>query len=337
MLRLIFSLLIFSSCSMGTIKKGGERSYIYNTGVIYTSDELRILSPEVITTLKRDPQVGKLKQLFSKNQKPIKRIGIIVFETRIQPTLDGLAGKNQIYMTPAGKQILTESMLRIWEQSIRIISPDLDYVPTSKITRAKSHQLYGRPEDDYVMSDRSSLAPDDIFYMENGKKTTTTTVVNPRGMRDVSFLLVPAYELMGGPKWSEHNKQFLNDVSKELKLDAAIVIMSDLSWTAAHTDKHSGEVIPEEIKVKIKSSTLVPLHQYHERLDKLNINDRPNVTLCYRSYESEIKVPALISAPLEIKNFDTIESELVAPMLKTYKDLSQMTLMRITEDLKKTW
>lgn len=337
MLRIFLALLILSSCSLGTIKSGGERTYAYDVNSAYTSQDLNEMSAQMVETSYRDPRSGKLQELFGKNQPPLKRIGIIVFETRIQPTYDGLAGKNMIYLSEAGKQILTENLLRIWEESLSILAPDIDYVSTAQMKKATSFRQYGAPEDDFVKTRRSSLAPDDIFFLESGKKTTTTTIVNPRGMQDVSFLLVPATELMGGPKWSEHNKHFLNDVAKELKLDAAIIVKSDLSWTAAHTDKHSGEVIPEEIKVEINASTLIPLSGYHERLKNIKNSDLPGVTLCYRTYEGELKVPALISVPEEMKNFTTIETELLSPTLKTYKDLSQMTLIRITEDLKKTW
>jgi hypothetical protein len=337
MLRLIFGLLILSSCSMGTIKSGGDKVYVYDAASTYTSDDLKELSSKVVVTSKRDPRVGKLDELFGPNQKPLKKIGIVIFESSIQPTRGGLAGNNHIYMNEAGKQILTENLLSVWEQSIKLLSPEVEYVPTSKIKKAKGFHEYGQAEDNYVLSKRSTLAPDDIFFLESGKKTTTTTVLNARGMRDMSFVLVPAYELMEGPKWSEHNKHFVNDVAKSLKLDAVIIVMNELSWTAAHTDKHSGEFHPEEIKVKIKASTLVPLHSYHERLEALKSNEKPGVTLCYRAYTTELNIPALISLPVESRNFSSIQNELLGPMLKTYKDASLMTIMSITEDLKKTW
>lgn len=337
MLRLLAGLLVLSSCSMGTIKSGGEKSYVYDKRSEYTSEELKELAPKVVTTSQRDPQVEKLDKLFGKDQKPMKRVGIIIFESQLQTTLDGLARGNMIYMSEQGKQIMTENLLRIWEESQKILFPELDYVNTAKVKKSPSFHKYGMAEDDYVKSRRSTLSHDDIFFIESGKKTTTTTIVNPRGMRDMSFLLVPAYDLMGGPKWSEHNKQFLNDVAKELKLDAAIIVKSEINWTAAHKDKFKDDFVPEQAVISIKASTLVPLSQYHERLDKLKNSSRPNVTLCYRTYESELKIPIFISVPEEMKNFDTIEHELLSPVMKTYKDLAQMTLMQMTEDIKKTW
>ena len=337
MLRVITGILFLTSCSFGIVKKGGKDPYLYDPKSDYTFTQLNELSSKVVETSQRDPITGKLSELFGKFQTPIKRIGILIFESEIQPTRDGLAGKNLVYLNEAGKQILTENFLNIWEQSIKLMGPDLNYVPVSKIKKSASYDKYGLFENDYVKSKRYSVAPDDIFYLESGRKTTTRTIVNPRGMRDMSFLLVPAYDMMAGPKWSEHNKQFVNDVCKDLNLDAVIIIMSHVSWTAAHTDKHSGEFIPEEIRVKIKTSTLVPLHKYHERLERVNSSEKPNVTLAFRAYESNIGIPALISVPLEMKNFDSIQKEVLTPMMKMYNDLTQMTLMRVIDDLKKTW
>lgn len=337
MLRIFFGLIFLSACSMGTIKNGGEDRYYYDVRSDYTKEDLQELAPKVVTSLKRDPRFGKLDALFGKNQKPIKRVGIVVFESIIQPTLAGLAGEDRIYLSASGKQIYTEAFLRIWEESFSILANGVDYLPTSKVKKAKSFNQYGMVGDDFVQSKRNSLAPDDIFFLEKGKKTTTETILNPRGMRDVSFMLVPAYELMAGPKWSEHNKHFVNDLMKELKLDAVIIVMSKISWTSAHKDRFSDDFIPEEIEVKIEASTLLSLSEYNERLEKSGIKEKADVTLCYRAYESSIKIPTAITVPEMDQNFKTITTEVINPSLKTYKDLTQMTLDRIIEDVKKTW
>jgi hypothetical protein len=337
MLRILVILLVLASCSMGAVKTGGDKGYVYEAARNYTSPELSELSVKMIETSKRDPHVGTLDALFSNKQKPLKRIGIVIFETEVQPTRGGLAGSDAVYLSEQGKQLVTEKFLTIWEQSIKMMSPELDYVTTSRVKKSPPFHKYGLDTEDYVNAKRTSLAPDDIFFMESGKKTTTVTTLNARGMRDMSFVLVPAYDMMAGPKWSEHNKHFLNDVAKDLKLDALLIIKSEAFWTAAHQEKNSGEHIPEELVVKVKASTLVPLSDYHARLEKLNIKETPGLTLCYRAYESEVKTPVVISVSEENKNFETIEAQLVGPMFKTYKDLAQMTLIRVTEDMKKTW
>ena len=338
MFRFLIGLLLLSSCSLGVTKKGGEKTYTYDASHTYSTEDLKTLAPEIIVTSQRDPQNGKLDDLFSKKQAPLKRVGIIVFETMIQPTRSGLSSEDKVFLTAAGKQLWTEKLLSSWEQSLPIIAGEgLEFVKVSKIKSAKSYQLDGMAVKDQILSKRDTLAPDDIFFLPKGKLTTSTTVLNARGMRDLSLALVPAAELMSGPKFSEHAKHTVNDVAKELKLDAVIIVMSNISWTAAHTDKHSGEVFPEEAIIHLKSSVLVPLSAYHERLKNLGeTRVFPKTTVAYRTYESTLKVPVKITVGPELENFDYISSELLTPVTKTYNDLSHMLQMQMVEDIKKT-
>ncbi len=335
--HLIFSLILLQSCSLGVLNFGGEKTYTYRTNYDYSTEELKAISSDFVLTSKRDPQEAPLSKLFSPGLHPIKRVGIVVFETEIQPTRGGLTGKNLIYLTDGGKQILSENFLQIWEESFSTLSSGIDFVRTNTIKKTPSFSLYGTLEDDYIKSHRALLAPDDVSYVESGKNHSSVALMNPRRMRDLSLILIPASELMGGPKWSEHGKHFLNDVAKELNLDAIISIISYVSWTSAHMDKHSGEFIPEELNIKMKASTLIPLSQYHKRLRKLQDSRSPSVTVCLSKYESHVKFPIKISSKEVEKNFDKISNELITPLMKTYKDLSQMMIMRMEEDLKKTW
>lgn len=337
MFRLLIGLILLSSCSLGVVKTGGDRTYVYDVFSEYSIDDLKELSPHIITTMSRDPSKGKLEDLFSKKQKPVKRVGILVFESELQPTRSGLSNEDKIFLSAQGKQLLTEKLLSVWEQSLPILGEGIKYVKVSKIKIGKSFIAAGFDVEDYIKSKRYALAPDDIFFLPPGKKTAIPTILNPRGMRDLSFALVPASELMAGPKFSEHAKHTLNEVAKELNLDAMFVIMNRVRWTASRIDKHSGEIIAEEVSIKLEASTLVPLSQYHERMNKLGeTRDLPNTTIAYRAYETNLKIPVLLSIPEELQNFEFIEQELLAPTLKTYNDLSQMLIMRMVEDIKKT-
>lgn len=291
----------------------------------------------MVTTLTREPQKGKLNDLFSKKQAPIKRVGILVFESELQPSRGGLSNDDKIFISAQGKQLLTEKLLSVWEQSFPILGAGIEYVKVSKIQNSKAFKEDGSDVEDYIKSKRDSLAPDDIFYLPPGKKTTTATILNPRGMRDLSLALVPASDLMAGPKFSEHAKHTLNQVAKELNLDAMFIIFNRIHWTASHIDKHSGEMIPEEVVIKLEASTLIPLSKYRERMTVLGeTRDIPNTTIAYHAYEATLNIPILISVPEDLQTFDHIQNELLAPTLKTYNDLSQMLQMRIVEDIKKT-
>ncbi len=336
MIRSLLLMLLLVSCATGVITRGGKKSYVYDGERVYDLSELRDLAPQIVRSSFRDPPVGTLAELFAPPRPALKRLGMAMFETRIQPTYDGLAGDDAVYLTAAGKQLLTENFLTIWEESLRSLAPELDLVPTESLRRTRSYSIYGTQQEDFILTPRSVLAPDDIFFLEKGRKTTNTVTLNPRESRDLSFLLVPGYELMAGPKWSEHNKHFLNDLSKEAQLDAVIVALSDVSWTRAHTDKHSGEVYPEELKLRLRVSVLVPLYSYHARLVQTGKRETPNVTLCYRSYEAEVRLPLDLSVEESQKNFATIEGRLLGRMFKSYKDLTQLTILRIQSDLQKT-
>jgi hypothetical protein len=337
MLRFIIGLSLLSSCSFGVIKSGGDKAYVYDVSHNYGRGELNNLAPQLVTTSKRDPKKGKLDDLFSKEQAPIQRIGVLVFESEIQPTRSGLANEDQIFLSAQGKQLLTEKLLSVWEQGFSILGDGVEYVKVSKIKKSQLFKKYGFEVEDHIKANRDALAPDDIFFLAKGKKTAIPTVLNPRGMRDLSLALVPAYDLMAGPKFSEHAKHALNEVAQEMNLDAMLIVMSRINWTASRIDKHSGESIPEEVLIRVEASTLIPLSQYHARLNKLNVTrDQPNTTIAFRAYETKLKIPVRISVPVEQQNFEYIEKELLNPTLKTYNDLSQMLQMRIMEDIKKT-
>lgn len=336
MLRIFLGLFILTSCSSSKVS-GGKHRYLYQYQTDYSQNELQELSSQVVETLKRDAPEIKVDDLFSADKRDLKRIGIVIFESQIQSTRGGLAGQNKVYLSAQGKQLWTERLLNVWEKSLPIIAPGIDYVATSKIKKSPVFANSGLEVDDHVKVAREGLAPDDIFYLDAGKETTLFSVMNPRGMRDISIFLVPAYELMAGPKWSEHGKQYVNDLAKNLGLDAVIIVMNEIDWTRAHTDKHSGEHFAEEAKVSLKASVLIPLSQYRERLKSAGKSNSLDINACFRAYETTLKIPLRLDVPKEEESFETIEKELITPVMKTYKDVVQMTIMRMDSDLKKTY
>ena len=337
MLRFLILAFFSVACSIGGIKSGGEAPYLYDHTKTYSSSELRDLSSKVIESSLREPPFGRLEKLFGPGQKPLKKIGIVVFESEIQPTRSGLSGPNLIYLNEAGKQLLTDGMYRTWADAFGILSPEIEVISKAILKKSQAFRSYGSKEKDYILSNRKALAPDDIFFLKIGKTTTTKTIMNPRGMQDVSFLLVPGHELMRGPKFSEHNKHFINDLSRELGLDALIIVKSDLSWSVAHDDKHSGESVPDAILINLESSILIPFHSYHERLKKSGSTEESRVSICLRSYQGRLQLPISLSKLEDEQTYAMIENRLLLPMMKSYTDLTQMMIVQISTDLKKTW
>lgn len=336
MLRIFLGIVFLTSCTLGSKSSGGKHRYRYEPDFEYTIEDLRELSPSIVSMQKRDPSAGTLEKLFDPKLPDMKRIGIVVFESEVQATRSGLSGHDKIYPSEKGKQLITEQLLTQWDEGMSLVAPDLEYVRSGVIQSSKAIKLYGLEVEDFIKTDRTSIASDDILWLPSGKKTPLYTVMNPRGMRDLSFMLVPASELMGGPKWSEQNKIFLNDICKELGLDAVIVIMSSVSWTAERKDKFTNENLPEEMRLKIKATTLVPFGEYHERLKILKESERPVINVAYRFHEGELKIPVQISIPENEKNYEQIEKRILSPMFKAYRDLSFMMIDRIAEEIRKT-
>lgn len=339
MLRCIFSLLLITSCSYKVIKSGGENQFAYGLEKNYSSQELKDISPSIVTHSKRDPQTGTFDQVFYHGQKPIKRIGIILFESIIQPSRGGLSDSDLVYLSAQGKQLLTEKLLTIWEESFPILNPEMDFIKVSSIKKTSSFNAYGLDEKDHILTKRTGLENDDIFYIGGGKEVTSTTLVGPRGMRDLSMILVPGSELLLGPKFSEHQKHLINDLTKELKLDGVMVVFSEISWTRAQTKKNSGEHIPEEMKMRVAASTLISFTEYHKRMQKIGKGsvNLPKINVPYGTYEVELKIPVVLDVDEKDRNFQTIEKNILNPMLKSYKDISQMIMIRMGEDLRKTF
>jgi hypothetical protein len=268
---------------------------------------------------------------------PLKRIGIVVFETIIQESRSGLASATgKIYPTAAGKQLLTEEMLTIWNEALPILYPEGDYVSVQKVKEAKALHEGGAEVTDLVKSPRTTLADGDLLYLEKGKSTAMETTINARGMQDFSFVLVPAADLLNGPKWSEHQKIILDQLARELKLDALLVVKSVVSWESSYNDSLTGDHHPESMKINIKTSTLIPLSRYHERLKRLGLRDEPNVTLAYRTHEGTLEVPVKLDVPVEEQDFEHIQKNLLEPFFRSYRDLSVMMLIRMSDEWRKT-
>jgi len=318
--RFYITFFFLASCSMGVVKNGGDRSYQYDVYSDYSIDDLRQLSPSVVASSIRDPQMSTHSQLFSENQKQLRKIGILVFESVIQETRSGLSGEDKVYLSEQGKQLLTERFLSIWDQSFPLLGTELVYVSSQKIKKSKTLKLYGSEVTDYIKVKRHSLGPDDIFYLPPGKLTPTATLMNPRGMRDLSLALVSASELMLGPKFSEHMKHAVIDVSKEFGLDAVIIVSNNIFWTASHIDKKTGDFLPEQVSFNLSSSVLIPMNQYHERLNNLGLSrDLPRTTIAYKTYDAKLQIPVLLTVSEQEQTFNHIESELLDPQKKRIK------------------
>jgi hypothetical protein len=332
MSKLLIVFLFLSACSSGIITQGGEGRFLFDPERDYSVDELKAISSQVVMTSRRNPPDLTYDEYF-KSKPHIKKLGIVVFESQIQPTRGGLAGEDKVYLSESGKQLMTEKFLTIWEDSLTAFFSQDDYYPVSKILAFKKLNEFGSSVPDYLYSSRVKFDSTDIFFKKKGSKTTLVTTLSPRGFRDLSLLLVPASELMGGPKWSEHQKHFVNEVSREFGLDAVLVIFSQVSWTSQRIDKHSGEDIGDDLHLNLSASLLSPLSQYRARAEELGVKNPSSVSVCLGSYSVSIKKPLNLEFSKK-SQFKQIESQLLNPLFKNYRDLVFMMVDKISQDMK---
>jgi hypothetical protein len=157
----------------------------------------------------------------------------------------------------------------------------------------------------------------------------------PANYQDVSILFIPATEMMIGPKPVEHQKHWVNDICKELDLDAVLLVSSEASWTQGGKDKRTQEVIPEDMEVAVGAAILYPLRSYNLAMKELNRKE-PSLpkSIPVASYTTKVTVPVTLTVPEAEQTFETIEKNVLAPFFGTYQALSALIIDRINTDLR---
>jgi len=106
----LWLLFFVISCANHVTQSGGNQSYHYQPEREYQIEELRELSEKVVMTSRRDPPLVKLDDIYKAGSNPLRRVGILIFETEIQPTRSGLAGEDKVYVSETGKQLISEKL-----------------------------------------------------------------------------------------------------------------------------------------------------------------------------------------------------------------------------------
>ncbi|MFA5583285.1 MAG: hypothetical protein WDA09_03645 [Bacteriovoracaceae bacterium] len=333
MLR-IFFLLLLTSCTLGSSKYGGKRVYQYDPQQTYDSSDLSKISRDVVTSYQRDPRQLTWKEAFpSKN--PIRSTSTLSFETIIQPTRSGISGSDKVYLSPKGKQLLTEKLLSVWEEAYTtVVNNEMNYFPMRKLfDDFKFHSQYGTGVKSYGGSFQEGLAKDDIFVMERGKRLSALALFQPHFSRDLSLLLVPGYQLFGGPRGNDYQKYYVAEAIEKFELDALYVIMVEIDWQATREDKITKKSIHQKAVIKFKITPILSYKIIEERLKDLDRNIPSNLpNLNWASYEASVDVPIDLDAITKESSFEEIDSLLLRPIFKSYADMCVMVAQRLYRD-----
>lgn len=335
MLRVLF-LLILTSCTLGSSQFGGKKPYHYDPQYNYSSQELSKISRDIITSYQRDPRQASWEKVFTKKY-PIKKVSTFSFESVVQPTRAGIAGFDKVYLSPKGKQLLTEKLLTVWEEAFSTVNtPKMTYLPMQELFDDHDlHSKYGLGVKDYGGTFQEGLASDDIFFKERGKSLSSLALFEPSFARDISLLLVPGYQLFGGPRGNEFQKYYLAETIEKFHLDAVFAVMVEIDWQASRVDKVTKQSIHQKAIIKLKVTPLLSYKEFAKRLKDQNINVESNLpNLNWGAYESTIQIPVDLEKINKNSSLEDIDRILLRPIFKTYTDMCVMMSQRLYQDFK---
>ena len=329
-------LIFLMSCSH--IKhEGGKGTFSQADFEQMNKAERSLYAVQVIEKEWRDPRGVTLEELKRSPFGKIKRVGLISFETVIQPTVSGLSDEDNIYLSKVGKQKLTDQWFWYFQDQLKneLSRIDVELVSYTKIKSAKAYREYGAKFPMWYYSESSKISSKDIKYYQPGKKLDMERHVLPRGMQDTSMLLVPTYEFLATSKPNEFQRHWINEICKELNLDAIIIVGIESHWKRGGYNKRKRIEEKEEISLKFYASTIYPFTSYLSKdlvegkksLRKLNIH--------LASYASVFSWPYQL-APKGSKsnrNFSAIKKTLLGPLNTKYYSFAELLIYRLSSDI----
>ena len=330
-MKFLFSLLLVASCAHKVRQDGGSAKFDSQVFSSLSPAEIPAYAQTVVLREERDPDRLTLKEIKNAPEGQIKRAAILVFETEIQPSRSGLATDQNVYLSPRGKQILTEELLRHWEKELRRVSSKTTWIKRSELFKSKAYRSGGFTMDDLVLRRNDQLSEADAFWKIRGQAIPETSLVVPRNYQDVSMVFVPATQLMNGPKPSQHQHHWVNDVCRELNLDAVLLVYTGAEWRQEQIDKKTNEKLAEELKVKMNVSLVYPFSSYHAVGAKKMENGLPKLNIPVATYTVKATSPIKITGVEQ--NFKMAQTQVLTPYRQTVEALSTVVIERLATDL----
>ncbi len=336
-MKYLFCLLLVASCAHKVTTDGGQASFDPAVFESLSPQDITTYAQTVVKRETRDPDGVKLDDFRKHPAGQIRRAALVVFETELQPSRSGLATDRNVYLSAKGKQILTEQLWDYFNNELNRISEEtVTWVSPRKIKASKVFASGGFTVPDYIIKRPSYLNEEELFWRQPGQKIPEESLLQPANYRDVGLLLVPAIDLLGGAKPSQHQHHWVNDLAKELEVDAVVVVFLGAEWRRGGVDKRSQEVIPEEMKVRAQASVLYPWGRYHQVGEALGKTNLPKLNVPLASYNVKASFPVTISVPENEETTNKAREMVVVPMRRTLNRLSSLMIERMLTDIRQT-
>lgn len=329
----------FTSCAHKVVQDGGQVAFDYDAFKNMAPEERLTYAQTVVRRERRNPEGVELEDLAQQPAGKIKKIAIVLFETQIKASRSGLANERNIYLSESGKQALTESFYRTFEFELKKLSLPmaLEWVSKEELEGSRAFRGYGSVYRDFMLNRSKKLSDLDVFWKKGGEKIPETSLLLPANMQDISLMYVPAYELMGGAKSSEHQSHWVNDLCKELGLDAVVVASISADWSRGGVDKRTKAVVPENMIITAEATVLYPWSTHHKILEaqKKSISHKRNMALA--AYSSKAEVPVTITLPPEQETFEVAMKNVIFPLTVHTESLLSLLAQRMVADIYQTY
>jgi hypothetical protein len=336
---LFLGLTALKSCAHQVVQDGGQVAFDYDDYKNMAPEERLTYAQTVVKRDRRNPEGLELDKISQYSIGKINKIGIVLFETQIKASRSGLASDRNVYLSESGKQALTESFYRTFEFELKKISLPmaLEWVSKDDLEASRAFRAYGSVYKDFMLNRSKKLSDLDVFWKTGGEKIPETSLLLPANMQDVSLMYVPAYELMGGAKPSQHQHHWVNDLCKELGLDAVVVVSLSADWSRGGLDKRSQALIPEKMDISVESTILYPWGTHHKILEaqKKSTNQKRNMPLA--AYSAKVSVPVLITVDPAQETFDTAMKNVIFPLTVYGESLLSLVAQRMVADIYQTY
>ena len=337
-MKFLFLLLVVS-CAHQIVSDGGQAEFDYDFFKNMAPEERLTYAQTVVKRERRNPEGVDLDQLSEYKFTKISRIGVVLFETQIKASRSGLASDRNVYLSETGKQNLTEAFYRYFDFELKKLSRTmaLDWIQKEELEASNSFRSYGSVYKDFMMNRSKKLSDLDVFWKKGGERIPETSLVMPANMQDVSLMYVPSYELLGGAKPSQHQHHWVNEICKELKLDALVVVSIGADWNRGGVDKRSKEAIPEIMKINVKATTLYPWSTHHRilELQKRSSNQKLNMPLA--SYSTQVSLPVKITLNESEETFENAMKNVIYPLNVHTEALLSLVAQRMIADIYQTY
>ena len=152
----------------------------------------------------------------------------------------------------------------------------------------------------------------------------------------MSMIMIAAYDLIGGAKPNQHQFHWVNDVCKEMGLDAIVVIHMDASWTRGSIDKRTQELIPEEMKVALKGSVIYPWGKFHRASEASGIKLLNKLNIPLAAYSIHTRLPITMSVEEPNETFEVAEKNIIHPLSVTVESFVSLMTSRMMTDITST-